>query len=1115
MGQTDKFGLAFFDYGEVLTDNVNIQKEISRFVFIDRQLYGMASVFGDGIVSGWEILDGGDLNITINPGVGVYEKKVMESSFPDIVEDLLPNALYYVYATPGFNVEFDKSINFSATIEEQFNGIFLGTVQTGTTNIEAIDISTRTLVGFKQVVADEIALHRHNGTTPKIDLTNEVQGQLPTSRMEDIDASKITEGRIPEKVYPRINHTNLKNTGKLTHPQIDSLISSMQKNNIGLFGEVETINLMKLILAQKYYNSNIDQYLINQLAIIPGISPSSYIDWENSNAIIDVNNNCISGIPEVPIEISSNLPANEDDNTRNIYEIININWDDDTKFRNESTSKTNVAINNGIRLSVDTVSDKIIEDFEGIAGNTVPNYVPTLVNNNTTKVIYSSTHTQGDTAAQFQTSNSRNVNFAKSFGQPQDWSAYDELIIFVKNLTETHSTVTLYLYDSQEVVIGTYIILNADEQTVDEDGLSGFAKKQIDISNIERNDVMKIALTTSTITNSTETFFIDTIFLRSNEFLLPQGNIKFRKSTTSPVIFNAIEYNATVPVGCDLRVRYRVANTLEELVNATYSSNLQSGEAFAVSGSHLEIDVILVANSEKTLSPTLNNLTLQILAPSSVEGLEIRNAETWNKGENLINISVNDEINNTYVYMKNTNVNDFYFINENQVTELDPDGFPVVGINSQYMPISPQQAYNVINPPTTDNDPYGVRRSDTRGLYKPLSSYRLDSGNYIIADTYNDRVMEITQEGTFVRGWASHNNDYDDTDLYALTANYNPRLGVLFITLSKPTDIRNFDLTIIRLVIGGTREIRLSNELDLVRYTDGTIVTDRSPGGTSTTTDNLIGDVDRTLTVLLSAEKRDILDNTTLGVQCAISTDIQDQIDCFLGDYMYFGSFGIHRPIYANMSSVENVIIANASILSESSSVIKTFPVIEFSIRIGELTEGQSLPLGLTYSYDKMLFSDIMIGSLQVIENLTFDGEIERKLLIAGVVYDPSISVDSSSSSSQAGDVYSLTLPDLDDKKMLPFKGVVRMIDMTSQLVNFEYISSDGLYPSDAYIDNDGNVVVAESSFIAQTGRIVTLDIAGMADGRQPPILKLIEGGMFTKVWDIRQLKENHVFVST
>lgn len=1121
-GATPRFGFTYFDYGDTLSSPLNVRKEIERFTLIDRQMFGMASIFGDGVISGWEVKETANLGISISAGLGLLNGKVLESVFSNNITSLQPNALLNVYAIPNPSSAEDRFVQFKVSLVELTGAMLIATVQTGGTNIEIIDSTVRSKIGFREAIAEEIAEHRHDGTTsPKIDLTQEVQGQLPTSRMADIDASKIVGGRLPVAVLPTIDHSRLKNIGLLTHAQIDSLVQSIQKDNIALMGEIASINLMKMIAYMKYLDVDVDKYFVNELCIIPGVSPDSYIDFDNSNANIDLVTNCISGIPEMPVDFDAIFdPDDEIDPTSN-FEIVSISWETDAELR-EAVSITNVGINDGVRLSVDTVFDRIIENFEGVAGAVVDNYTGELTESNTTQIVYVSNAAQGDTAARFETINSRSATFTKTFGQAQDWSSYDTLVVFVKNLLVSHAGVTLSIYDSDDVIIASYILLTADEVTTDENlDNNGFAKKEFDISTFDVSEVKKIVIKTNSISNETEAFFIDTIYLRSNEFLLPSGNIRFRKSTTAPVIFNSVEYGVSMPSGSDIQVRVRVAATESDLATATYTSLLQSGESFALTGRVCEIDITLLSNTARTAGPTLDLVVLNILVPAETSGLTISSATAWNDGLEKVNIEITDTGDDTSVMsMKNTEVGNFYFINESQVSELNTSFAPVVGINAQAMPMSPVQGEHQINPPSSEYDPYGLERSDTRGLYKPLSAYRLDSGNYIVADTYNDRVMEITADGIFVRGWGSHCYDTSADSLYALTSLYNPRLGVLFITFSQTTDIRNFDLTNIRIIIGNVKEIRLSNENDKVRYPDGTIVTDRSPGANSTNPPtNNIGDTERILTILLSADKREILDSTIAAVQVSVSANIQDRIECFIGDFTYFGSFGIHRPIYANNSGENRVIIANSSVLNEFTKVVQTFPIIEFTKDIGELVDGQSLPLGLTFSYDQLLFSDIMLGSLQVTEILTDDGELKRRLLIAGIKFNQeaaaNAAISSGNSATGAGNVLSVTLSPLEDKKMQLFTGVVRMIDMDSQLVMFEYICSDGKYPSDAFIDEDENVVVAESSFLSQSGRIVTLYANGIGDGQTPPIIKLIEGGVYTKIWDIRQLKENHIYIST
>jgi hypothetical protein len=52
-GATRKYGIAFFDFGDPLNSRINAQLEVDRFVLIDEQLFGLYSIFGDGVISGW------------------------------------------------------------------------------------------------------------------------------------------------------------------------------------------------------------------------------------------------------------------------------------------------------------------------------------------------------------------------------------------------------------------------------------------------------------------------------------------------------------------------------------------------------------------------------------------------------------------------------------------------------------------------------------------------------------------------------------------------------------------------------------------------------------------------------------------------------------------------------------------------------------------------------------------------------------------------------------------------------------------------------------------------------------------------------------------------------
>ena len=52
--RTPYLGLGYFDYRDRLDSSMSVRIESERFNLIDRQIYGLFSIFGDGIVSGMQ-----------------------------------------------------------------------------------------------------------------------------------------------------------------------------------------------------------------------------------------------------------------------------------------------------------------------------------------------------------------------------------------------------------------------------------------------------------------------------------------------------------------------------------------------------------------------------------------------------------------------------------------------------------------------------------------------------------------------------------------------------------------------------------------------------------------------------------------------------------------------------------------------------------------------------------------------------------------------------------------------------------------------------------------------------------------------------------------------------
>ena len=92
--------------------------------------------------------------------------------------------------------------------------------------------------------------HRHIGGTSNpepIDLSSQVEGLLSQENLPDIDASKVTTGKLDVSVIPTIDHTTgLTNVGELTHSQLDSFVQNLSAFGKTVMGETALVNLMQV-----------------------------------------------------------------------------------------------------------------------------------------------------------------------------------------------------------------------------------------------------------------------------------------------------------------------------------------------------------------------------------------------------------------------------------------------------------------------------------------------------------------------------------------------------------------------------------------------------------------------------------------------------------------------------------------------------------------------------------------------------------------------------------------------------------------------------------------------------------------------------------------------------
>ncbi len=1083
MGQTRYYGLTFFDFGDQLDTTINVQKEIDRFVIVDKQLYGLYRVFGNGVISGWTVQDEGfqgnqGISISVSQGVGVINYMATETALPGFIYNLPVNSLIDIYAVLTGSTSLDRVISFiySTVTLTISNVIRIARVSTGSNSILFIDNNVRDLIGFEEIIQTAIDEHKHRGTPSKIDLEDEVRNQLPGARLEGIDASKITSGRFDIDRIPLIDHNDLENNGLLTHAALDSFVQTLSQNNKELLGEISSVNLLKLILFWKYNYSDVDEHFINELALIPGISPDSFIDFNASTANISLSEHCISGVPS-----QSGIFAS-------VY------WNDTFSF-NTANLKTNVIIaNDTVALDRSGQAEEVIADF---SGTNVDFDHETITINDATQaaIVTESTNRIG----RLTSGSTENYFFRKNWAYPtgaKNWDGtYDELTIKVKTSDQIHAPVYMYVVNGSNLSSGDRV--NGDIETGDITGVKkpsvswtllaeneympDFEEKVFDISNLGLNDVSQITIYTS---DSNLVFDIDDIIVRRINMVSASGTIRFRYSTESSVIFHSVFYDATIPDDTSMSVRMHISNSDDGLLRAAYSSPLNSGDTMALTGSYSEIEVVMNSNDAQTLSPILNSLELRILVNADFTGFVIDTETEWDRGT-LSNVSINDSVEvgkSNLTISTPINVGGRYFSKSGSVSEINDVDIGVYGFSGSSMPVSPNQARE-------------WSASSARGFSVVSSVIRKFNNNFLISDLNNNRVVEVDNSGNLVRGFGS-TYAIDASNFYPLSVIYNSVDKILTIVFTKPAVVA--DLTKIYFTLGSsvylsTSDVVLNNNKASNRVLEIQLDDDTAVRLVSATSNNLFVNFDNgafTETV-----------NVPTGMTSSNNAiySVKDGFVCFVGDFTYIDN--ISHPVFVEETSDGNWIIGNSSIFYGEIDPLK-----EASRTVPDIIEID--PSDITNIDNKLISSDIKFSdySLGGIYEYT-DG----RFVVSGIT-------DGASLSSIVGDdLRAAYLPDpvpediefrasaIDDLK--DYDGTVVILDKVNSRVQVLYSSPDGLYPSDIDGYSDGSLIIAESSFVDSSGRLAKIDSFGNISWN-------FGSGSFNIINDVRVLNDDRLIVS-
>ncbi len=1063
-GSTLNFNLAYFDLGDRLDTSFNIQKEVDRFVTIDKELWGLYSVFGDGIISGWGISKNAfssvsGISVSIDPGMGIINKIAIQSDNSTALNFLPPNATFYILATVIGSSSLNRAVNFVVSPSDLGPSfIKIGQLTTNNNSVTNIDDSVQDLISFKEIIKDEINKHHHRGVPSKIDLPTETKGKLPGSNIEDLDVSKITSGRFGVDRVPALDHNDLDNIGQTTHAGIDTFIRSFSKSNKELLGEIASINLMREFIFLKTKYPQADENLINTLLFIPGVSPNEYLDFQNSTAQINTDSMCISG-----------LPAKTGQN-------ISIFWDTDAAF-NLSYSMNDLSISNdNVILSRENSATQVIENFEEAisSGSNIAAFQRDYsIIEDGFKVDAESGElftVQGFFSGKFSANRQYRALFTKEIIPAQDWSNFDKLDISVKSISSDHGPVYayfVYTLNGQDLNSEQFLLLEKDEITNNTNtDRHNFKDLSFDISLIDRTSVKKFVIFTDDTINLFD-FYVDNILLKKQNLFSPQGTIRLRYSGGSQVGFTSVIFNKDEPEGTSVAIRIRIANSPSLLSRSSYSFPLLSGQVFLYTGTDAEIEITLMTDNA-LVTPTLKSIELRILADSNNHGFVIEDDTDWARGS-LDNIQINSDVsvfgNSSLSLGDPVGVGDVSFSNLNSVQELGTSNVARFGFSGALLPLAPYQV-------SIDG------KNANPGFGYSCSAERRKDKSFIISDVLCDRILLMDKNGNLIRGFGS-NGAASTTKFFPLTSLYNPETGILTIALTQGVDYKSVTLNKLSIFIGAT-ELSLSSS-DILQTT---------------------GFAKRTIEIKLSSGKIAALKNIGNSIVYVgfkdgafpLTFDDDDsnpvlfgKIRCYIANFKYTDS--IRRPIFANINQNGDWIVCNAidplsvnsfsssSSSSSSSSVINVSSIVQFN----------PLTYEISFTYNEIAFSDLTLGSIFEID--------DTNIVIAGLRKDQ----DSITGGIGVG-------PLGVSEYLKGYRGTVVVVDRETLNTQMKYISPDGLYASDVSRRSDGNFVVAETSLNIGSGRVIVLDSLGN-------IIWQLTSGLFGIINDARPRSVNENIV--
>lgn len=1106
MANTRYFKLGTFDFGEPLGTASSQAKEIYRWTWLDQQIFGLMNIFGNGVISGWTVSATSDFILSVSPGQGIINHWSARSEFAIEIPDFPGNAIRYVYAKALKNTNYSEEVEFVLSPVNDLsdnNFVLLARVISTVDSISIIDNSVRNEIDFIDIINTAIKEHRHKGganNPSKIKLDSEVQGELPSYNVSSIDADQIS-GTIGVSRLPKISHSDLEDIGILTHAELDSFVKSLELSNKELLGEISASNLLQFILALKlihedsssdFYipNKIVDEYMINELAVIPGITPDSRIDFEHSTANINLSDHYVEGA------------------SGTVGTSYYVRWETKNAW-NSAYSMNNVTTSGDyVVLSYDENQDQstvVVEDFNADPTGGFERDV--LVFKDGEFINSSPTNSVEGFAAEFDPGATFRLLYVKTFSTPQDWSQYKTFTINVKTISNSHGPVKLLFVDEDGISdlsslfsdtdgnhrSPDYTLLEDNEVTSNSNpSFNDFETRTIDLSSIPFNDTIKGVVIWTDDLSSNFKFFLDNMLLVRDVVLPEEGQLKLRYSTSKSVTFRQIEYSSEETNGSSISMRARASNSTALLTRSNYTSTVSSGEYLNLQGTDIEIEITFRPDSDRSISPILESLRILILSDAEVDGFSINSSDEFSRG-----VSSNIEIDDILSIENEISVGSYVYSSGDKVSQIKKEASDdstyalgekiILGNNS---PIAPNQIFRSLEVQDSNiSESY---------LYHPRCVKRMSNGQIVVADTYNDRILRFDSAGLLIEGFGSINYSHD-TLTFPISSCLHTSSGVLYIVWSRPVSFASVNINRITVKYSG-KSVSLLSGFDLIN--------NKMPDDLSSS------DQGQVMAVFLSAESKSLISQfPEHGARLQISDNAipvgigstsefyktasnVNGIPLYIGNFFYteVGSpsnapvfcptsvdYANEKYLYTNATiAVKPFIYSDSMFEGDAESVSINADIISIPTII-EADTGLDGSI-VSFSAKSVSFSPFIPGRVKRIDDDTvLVGGIHPSGAIADIPDDEKFDFRNISGTPSERSRQKSVLDTMFFSGDSPYYGSVKtiktLVDGGSEL--FRYSSPEGLLVSDADVDSDGNIVAAESSFTSKSGRIIRLDTNG------------------------------------